>query len=385
MFKVQKHGENYVMDAGTASGVEVGDEFTLYKEPDPSQKSSLLGIFVVREFRMSRVTLVPLCGASRFQFHMSAFALQTKSGTRHDLRVYAANRKRLASPLEALVREMHHVRPDRPRILRVEKELAGLGVDLDGRMVVFDILDESVTAFNVRRIPYSIKPDVSVLRRILYAAAHFYWYLHVHPVEDQFCIQNKVQLELNEVKQVEGKYDDDLKPVMEQSGDNLNHNGVINLVADPQDMYGITILNNSSTSLYMALFYFDISNLSISTYPTCLIQSIDLFFLLALLYQSPFPGQSKMDSPLHPNRSMKLGYGSGDEAPFVYTINKSQDLEVGFLKLFLSTEYVDLLHIPQLSPFTSICPIYNAELLPLALTSTLMWNTITVTVVLHKG
>jgi hypothetical protein len=72
----------------------------------------------------------------------------------------------------------------------------------------------------------------------------------------------------------------------------------------------------------------------------------------------------------------------GDEAPFVYTINEGQDVEVGFLKLFLSTEYVDLSHIPQLSPFTSVRPLGKAEAL---FTSILSLDTITVTVVLRKG
>ena len=258
------------MDAGTARGIDVGDEFTLYKEPEPSQKSSLLGIFVVREVHASRSAITPLCTASRFQFHRPAFAIQTKAGTKQDLRVYAAKRKRLASPFEALAREMHHARPDHPRILRVEKEQAELGVDFDGRKVVFDILDQRVTAFDVRRIPYSVQPDVSKIRPILYAAAHLHWYLR--PIDDHIDMQNKVQLAFTKVKQVEGKYDDDLKPVMEQSGDNLNRNGIINLIADPRDMYGIQIFNNSSASLYVALFYFDYSNLSISAYLTHLVR-----------------------------------------------------------------------------------------------------------------
>ena len=90
-----------------------------------------------------------------------------------------------------------------------------------------------------------------------------------------------------------------------------------------------------------------------------------------------------MDSPLRPNGSMKVGYGAGDEAPFVYTLNDDQDLEVGFLRLFLSTEYVDFSHIPQSSPFTSVGTHTSAEALPL--TSTLAWSTITATVVLRRG
>jgi hypothetical protein len=260
------------MDAGTARGIDVGDEFTLYRDPDTSRKSPPLGIFVVREAHPFHSTMAPLAGASRFKLHRPAFALQTKAGTKQDLRVYAAKRKKLMCTFEALVREMQRARPDRPRILRVEKENAELSIDLDGREVVFDILDENVTVFNLRRIPFSVKPDVSILHSILDAAAHFHWHLRRTDIHN---FQNKIRLEFTEVKQVEGKYDEDLNPVIEPVGNNLNQNGVIHLVASPRDMYGIKIFNDSSVSLYAALFYFDNSNLSISTCSARLEETVD--------------------------------------------------------------------------------------------------------------
>jgi hypothetical protein len=290
-------GDNYVMDAGTSHGIEAGDEFTLYKNPESSQRSSPLGIFVVRETRPSRSTMTPLYSTSRFQLHGSAFALQTKAGTKQDLRVHVAKRKRLASTFRTLVREMQYTRPDRPRILRVEKEKAELGVDLDGRKVVFDIFDQRVTAFNLRRIPFSVQCDVGILLPILDAAAHFH--CHLRGTDDHSNIQNKVRLEFAEVEQVEGKYDDNMQPVMEQIRDNLNQNDVINLIASAQDMYGIRIVNDSSVPLYAALFYFDNSNLSISAYPACLEERIDPFHSpsITLSVTFPRPVQARVTSP----------------------------------------------------------------------------------------
>ena len=75
-----------------------------------------------------------------------------------------------------------------------------------------------------------------------------------------------------------------------------------------------------------------------------------------------------------------LGYGTGGKAPFIFTLNKDQDLEFGFFKLFLSTEYVDLSDIEQPSPFKSIRSLGRAE----AFADIFTWDAILITVVLRK-
>ena len=65
----------------------------------------------------------------------------------------------------------------------------------------------------------------------------------------------------------------------------------------------------------------------------------------------------------------------------MFMLDETQDVEVGFLKLFLSTEYVDLSDIPQSTPFAddSKCPMGTAEL-----PRQLLWDTILTTVVIRK-
>ena len=50
--------------------------------------------------------------------------------------------------------------------------------------------------------------------------------------------------------------------------------------------------------------------------------------------------------------SLLIGYGAGG-APSRYTLKEDQTLDVGYIKLFISTHAVDLSSIPQLSPFHS--------------------------------
>ena len=60
----------------------------------------------------------------------------------------------------------------------------------------------------------------------------------------------------------------------------------------------------------------------------------------------PLPGK-KDDAP----GSLSIGYGSGGSPPFCFYVRDGQDVDVGFLKLFLTTEPVDYSNIPQTTPF----------------------------------
>ena len=165
---------------------------------------------------------------------------------------------------------MDHVRPDGPGILLVEREKAMLAVVLDRKRVMFDIrvLDERVlngfvAAFgNWQCIPFSSELDLSKLHPILDTAAHFHW--HLSCTNKHHILQNKIRFKFTEVEEVKGEYEDDLSVMMKPIRDNLNQNSIINLVSGAQQ-YGIKIVNHSAATLYGALFYFNMNDLSIST------------------------------------------------------------------------------------------------------------------------
>ncbi|KDQ61082.1 hypothetical protein JAAARDRAFT_67479 [Jaapia argillacea MUCL 33604] len=363
LFKVEYDGNEYVMESGTARGIDIGDEFTLYKDPEPSKSSSSLAIFVVTTVYPMRSVLTPVSVPPRFRLNHPAFALQTKAGAKHDLRIYVAKHKKLTTLFKVLVPQMQRTRPDRPRIMQVGKGDAEMGIDIQGKEVVFDILDERLTKFNLHRIPFSAPLDSSILHPILDAAAHFHW--HLRRTDEGHNLRGKVRLVFTEVKKVDGLLTEDLHPVTQGIGENLNVDGVINLVSSRDRMYGIKIVNDSSIPLYAALFYFDNSDFSIIS-----------------LYHPPYAAQFKVDPPLRPNGSITLGYGSGGEVPYTYEVNKGQDVDVGFLKLFLSSEYVDFSDIPQLSPFKTVRHMRRADNLFRRISS---WDTILVSVVIRRG
>ena len=76
-----------------------------------------------------------------------------------------------------------------------------------------------------------------------------------------------------------------------------------------------------------------------------------IIHLPASLYQPPTAGQGRVDPPLRAGHELLIGHGSPDSA-FVVDVRGTRKSEVGFIKLFLTTEYVDFSDVPQRSPFS---------------------------------
>ena len=75
------------------------------------------------------------------------------------------------------------------------------------------------------------------------------------------------------------------------------------------------------------------------------------FNLTDLIYQTPTIGGGKIvDPPLRSNKYMSIGYGGLGIQHLVVGI-RAHGIEVGSLKVFLSTEHIDFAGIAQESPF----------------------------------
>ena len=97
-------------------------------------------------------------------------------------------------------------------------------------------------------------------------------------------------------------------------------------------------------------------------------------------YYQPPTNEAKIGPPLLPNSSVTIGYGAGSDVPYCYALRENQDIDIGHLKLFLSTEYVDLSHVPQPSPFASV-----PHLGPVANKTRQIWDTILIPVVQRRS
>ena len=98
----------------------------------------------------------------------------------------------------------------------------------------------------------------------------------------------------------------------------------------------------------------------------------------ASYYQPPTSG-TKVDPPLLPNSSLAIGDGAEGGVPYCYFLRENQNIDIGYLKLFLSTEHVDLSHVPQRSPF-----VPHLDVQAVTNKTTQIWDTILIPVVQRR-
>jgi hypothetical protein len=70
-------------------------------------------------------------------------------------------------------------------------------------------------------------------------------------------------------------------------------------------------------------------------------------------YQPQLAKDNKVDPCLRPNQPLEIGYGNGGVSAFQYTLDetKGQAVDVGFVKVLITTDYVDLPNMEQETPF----------------------------------
>ncbi|KAF8993487.1 caspase domain-containing protein [Cyathus striatus] len=299
----------YEMDAGAAHGITAGAQFAVYQD----RASSIEG----------QVKTFTLTG--------DGYALQVRAGVEEDLRLHVAMEQGLLPVFEALAKEIQHTERTR-NILLVEKEKAELDIALEDGQVVFNILNPVVTQFGLTRIPYTIEPDNENLIFVIREAAHFYW--HLRRKDPKGIFNGLVDVEFRELVESETEVDAFLEPILSPAEPNLHKENVIDFVVKDSAIYGIKINNKSKVDLFVSVFYFDNSSWEILSY-----------------FEPPKALGGAVDPPLLRQNSLTIGYGASGFPPVNYFLRPEQDVDVGFIKLFISTKYIDLGEIPQKSPF----------------------------------
>jgi hypothetical protein len=228
-----------------------------------------------------------------------------------------------------------------------------LSIALDGDHVTFHPSDPLLTKYGFSGVPYRIPSNVVDICHVVSAATRYYHYLRRS--SEQRVLGKKVHVEFTRVNPLEDEYDDDLNQLYQAEGENLNHDGVIDIVVEKDALYGMKIVNDWNKPIYLAIFYFDQSDFSISVYLNSNTQSslllITFIDFLESWYRAPSKETADQDPPLLPKGSLTIGYGSGGEPPHKFFLREGQDIDINFLKIFLSTKPTDLPNASQLSPF----------------------------------
>ncbi|KAL0066446.1 hypothetical protein AAF712_006488 [Marasmius tenuissimus] len=342
----------YILEAGEAHGVTKGAEFAVYSD---QKMKHLIGSLKAEEVTPFNTRCSARDGSS-FELPQPVYAILIRLGEQQDLRLFIEPCNEFLTLFMRIGQEMQRSDADSCkrsfRLLNDVREGCDLALVLkDNGCIQFNILDPICQRYGLYTMPfYNITTDEpDHLLTILRSAADFYWNLR-HSNKEGKLMKGKVTanvkpgepaknfIELECFKLVDSgrvtvNFDDILEPE-EDGRNNLNVEGTINIDVDEEANYGFRIKNNSNVPLFAALFYFDASDLSVVPY-----------------YMPPVARGGETDYSLPAGGSLDVGFGDSGTTPFYYRLRNSQSVDVGFLKLYVSTEYIDYSQIVQETPF----------------------------------
>ncbi|KAF8601175.1 hypothetical protein BDV93DRAFT_585909 [Ceratobasidium sp. AG-I] len=126
-----------------------------------------------------------------------------------------------------------------------------------------------------------------------------------------------------------GEFNGDVFQSAQYPLENLNQLGAVEIQARPQDEYGIRLINHSPIPLYAQVFYFDVSSFSITN----------------MFGNTAANGRADPEIPARGHRL--VGDGSDGGASIAFGLEKGRTVEVGFIKVFWSTDPLELNDLEQ--------------------------------------
>ncbi|KZV73851.1 hypothetical protein PENSPDRAFT_732580 [Peniophora sp. CONT] len=190
----------------------------------------------------------------------------------------------------------------------------------------------------IHRLYRTTQADARLVQPVLRAAARFPW--HLRRKRGHGRLRSNVVVQVFKTEEDEfGDYDADLRLPFKAVGGDLLSDGRVKVVADRKTPYGIHVTSKFNVPLHIWAFYFDCSDLSITEY-----------------YKPAVSGEQAEPS-LPARGTITLGYGASGGRPYRYYLREDTKEDIGFIRLFVSTEYIDLSHIQQVSPFSADDPV----------------------------
>ncbi|KZV67675.1 hypothetical protein PENSPDRAFT_754732 [Peniophora sp. CONT] len=359
--------DKYSLHAGSLHGVTEGAIFSIRASRDFHVDSPSLASMIAKDVSAFRTELSCAAGDAPPGLPQSPlFAFQTVMGRAEALRLHISPSDKLESVIKALAMEILPYHRADNHILLGDKAQADLSVRSSQEGVEFLIHNSRITYYGLDKLSQSVPPVPQRVQSVLRAAAHFFWHLRRAP--DKHSLRQKIHVSFHRVEEdMGGDLDENLRRPFRAVGDNLIVSGAVEVEADNKTPYGMTVHNGFNAPMCIWAFYFDCSNLSISEY-----------------YKPPNADPMARGDPSLPgNKRLPIGHGSGGVRPFKYFLQEgsNQNIDVGLIKLFISTRKFDLEHVAQPSPFVYKTPRTSDFVDPLPET---VWDTILIPVVQRR-
>ncbi|KAI0029009.1 hypothetical protein K488DRAFT_89159 [Vararia minispora EC-137] len=338
-----RKGEFILGDAGMLQGITAGSEFDLYDMHQSLSRAGPVGLLkativgaVDCVCTMSSSSLVPIPPSS-----MAVLRKHGLATVGNVLRIHVTIDPIPAFLLEA-IQQTQESRISATQSWRIEcttqSETAHIGINCENDQAVFTIHDASILRLSMKkhtRLGFSVPADSSHITRILRAAAHFFWHLRrlnlVSGVDAS--LSSLVKLHVYRLQEVllssnVKKYIPE-EPLQDLATGN---DGVWSVYAEGLNAhYGVELENTSELDLFLSMFYFDCNTLEIS--------------LLANSRAANF--ETITDAPLKAGKKYALNYHEGNGQLLSFTLPAHQQVDFGYIVVFLSSRQFDLSHIEQ--------------------------------------
>lgn len=286
---IEQQDNTYRLMAGAAQGIAIGSEFAVYADHIESQSNRPLCTMRVTATEDIRATLEPESHVLPFMLPNPAYARQVRCGSGNEIRVHFTPALRNVVGVDAVRRAALDTREADIGFLVTAADNAEFLVDVvardDCNIALFTTAHTLVKDLGCGRLPHAVPAQAEDISHVLRSAARWNWHLN-HT--NHTSLIGPVFLEFTRLEQVNDEFDDHDMPIMKPVGENMNRTGVIDMIVNPDQFFGLKIVNGTNRDLYPYLFYFDVSGQSIGElgwHPFLLPSVIDFLQSLIILDQ----------------------------------------------------------------------------------------------------
>ncbi|KIJ56325.1 hypothetical protein M422DRAFT_239546 [Sphaerobolus stellatus SS14] len=327
-YSIVKEKDKYKLHAGAINGVAMGDEFTIYDDRTFSAERFVLQVQQPWWITDFETDFPDQLNSANTLLSSYPVAVRTQNGQEVELRL-------LDDRCEEIFKGIQHpgVRLVRENIQPV---LFGLSSN-EQDQVSLRLLCPEALEHNLPQLSYAAISRVDELPSMLHAAAHYHRCFKYVGKDSYTALNVSIEFKKADTRELPLEKGITLAEA-KATGQNLILNGIVQITPKNEDRYTLTVTNKSDRDLALNVLYFDHMDLSISP-----------------MFTPNRAGIFKADATLKAQGGkITVGDGGGGGPPFRFTFPSKRDLEIGFLKVFLTSKNVDLSDLRQDSIFDKL-------------------------------
>ncbi|RXW24459.1 hypothetical protein EST38_g1392 [Candolleomyces aberdarensis] len=361
------HKRLIIAGAGVIHGISNGSKFAIWKSRVELRRRDPLAIVTVDSVRLHE----SLATLNDVEVDSNSLVALLQENSKPQLLIHVPEAVQSMGCFKNLISENEGRRPLSLIVVK-NKALASIGLTYldECDKIGLEMLNPEEQGQKIR---HTIDPVAEDLHGALDHLCHYYYHrdrVNTKPQttgEDEIPFSSKFTVEVF-------KLQENGEEIYLPNGPNLNIHGTgVELFVgshNEENIYGFRVTNHTEFPVFLYLFYFDSSDFSITP-----------------IYQPVAVAQTGAEEPLTPSllghSSLTVGYGSADGAPRKFAISdENLDLSQGYLRLYVSRQYVDLSTLEKGPISDQIWGISTSEYKS---GPAPIWDAITVPVVLKRG